>query len=271
MSRPQIPGGSKKPTREAESLLEQLAESAIDNAYYEVDRQNEPKPLIRVITLFWLVFLGFFIVVVALQSQNDRPATEVERQALIDSIAGRQETVESRRMNIEALQAQISALTDQNAPLTKSAQRDKLNAAAEAVAGDGIEIRLSSAAGDTAGGVVSDLDVQLVVNGLWMSGAEAVDVGGSRLSATSAIRSAGEGITVNFESISEPIVIRAIGSPRTLVRQFGMSPSGRYLDDRAQYAGISWDLDEVEEIRMNPAPKQRLEVRHASVLKRGGS
>lgn len=257
--------------RPAESLLEQLAESSLDNAYYEVDRETEPSVVMQAITLVSIVMLGFFLAVVAVQSQNNRPATEAERQALVDSIEERQATLDSRRLAAASLQAEIDTLESNVIAPSKSAQRDVLNAGAQAVVGDGVEIRLSSAAGEKAGGLVTDLDVQLVVNGLWMSGAEAVDVGGNRLSSTSAIRSAGDGITVNFQSIAEPIVVRAIGSPNSLAEQFRLSPSGRYLDARSENSGIVWSVKEADEISMSAAPNKRLEIRHASAIRRGGS
>lgn len=257
--------------REAESLLDQLAESALDHAYYEVNREKPPSSVMQVFTLVSMVSLGFLLSVVAVQSQNDRPATELERQALIDNIAGRQEVLDLRRQSVESLQTEIATLSSRAEAPSQAGQRDLLNAAGGTVVGDGVKIELSSAVGSSAGQMISDLDVQLAVNGLWMAGAEAIDVGGSRLSATSAIRSAGEGITVNFESISEPIVIRAIGSQGVLVRQFKASPSGRFLEDRARNSGISWKMSEVDEVRMSAAPAKRLEVRHASAVKKGTS
>lgn len=260
-----------KAPREAESLLEQLAESALDNAYYEVDRTREPTALMRIFTLVSIIFLGFLFAVVAVQFRNDRPATETERQALIDNIAGRQEIVDSRRETIALLEDEIDVLTAQVSTPSEALQRDRLNAAGEAVVGEGVEVTLNSASGESTRGIISDLDVQLVVNGLWMSGAEAIDVGGNRLASTSAIRSAGEGITVNFQSIAEPIVIRAIGSPNGLTKQFEASPSGRYLTEREQNSGISWTIQESDEIQMAAAPSKRLEIRHARAVRRGGS
>ena len=153
----------------------------------------------------------------------------------------------------------------------QTSRRDKLSAGGGAIVGEGVEITLKSADGDGSDALVSDLDVQLVVNGLWMSGAEAIDVGGNRLAATSAIRSAGDGITVNYKSIAEPVIIRAIGSQSALTKQFTLSPSGRYLVERNTNSGITWTIKNADEISMSAAPKERLEVRHANAIKRGGS
>ena len=42
-----------------------------------------------------------------------------------------------------------------------------------------------------------DPDLQKLVNGLWAAGAEAISINGQRLTNLSAIREAGEAITVN--------------------------------------------------------------------------
>lgn len=259
------------PGREAESLLEQLADSAMDNAYYDVDRERETSTASRTFTFLAILLLGFSITVVTVQSRNDRPATELERQALIDSIEARQEILVSRQSRLETLQDEVRSLSNGAISPTKATERDELNAGAVVVEGDGIVIELRSAPDNTGDGVISDLDVQLVVNGLWMSGAEAIDVGGNRLTATSAIRAAGEGITVNFNSIPEPIVIQAIGSQSTLERQFRVSPTGRYLENRSQMSGIRWTIDRQDSLQLPAAPAKRLKIRHASPQKRGGS
>ncbi|TXJ06239.1 MAG: DUF881 domain-containing protein [Aeromicrobium sp.] len=259
------------PGREAESLLEQLADSAMDNAYYDVDRESEPSPASRTFTFLAILLLGFSITVVTVQSRNDRPATELERQALIDNIQARREILDSRQTRLEALQVEVQSLSNGAVTPTRATARDELNAGAVAVDGDGIVIELRSAPGNSGDGVISDLDVQLVVNGLWMSGAEAIDVGGNRLTATSAIRAAGEGITVNFNSIPEPIVIQAIGSQSSLERQFRVSPSGRYLENRSQMSGIRWTIERRDNVQLPAAPAKRLKIRHASPQKRGGS
>ena len=50
-----------------------------------------------------------------------------------------------------------------------------------------------------------DRDLQVIVNGLWAAGAEAIAVNGQRLTACSAIRSAGEAILVDFRPLSAAV------------------------------------------------------------------
>ena len=63
---------------------------------------------------------------------------------------------------------------------------------------------------------VLDLDLQVLANGLWEAGAEAVAINGHRLSSLTAIRSAGDAITVDYRSLTRPYRVEAIGDPRTL-------------------------------------------------------
>ena len=48
-------------------------------------------------------------------------------------------------------------------------------------------------------------DLQIVVNGLWASGAEAVSVNGQRLTSKAAIRFAGQAILVNYRPLTRAL------------------------------------------------------------------
>jgi uncharacterized protein YlxW (UPF0749 family) len=72
--------------------------------------------------------------------------------------------------------------------------------------------------------VILDRDLQLVVNSLWVSGAEAVSVGGVRIGPNVTIRQAGGGILVDNQPISSPYVILAIGPPHAMQDVFDRSP-----------------------------------------------
>jgi uncharacterized protein YlxW (UPF0749 family) len=72
--------------------------------------------------------------------------------------------------------------------------------------------------------VILDRDLQLVVNSLWVSGAEAVSVGGVRIGPNVTIRQAGGGILVDNQPISSPYVILAIGPPHAMAEVFDRSP-----------------------------------------------
>jgi len=72
--------------------------------------------------------------------------------------------------------------------------------------------------------VVLDRDLQLVVNSLWASGAEAIAVGGVRVGPNVTMRQAGGAILVDNQPISSPYVILAIGPPHAMQDVFDRSP-----------------------------------------------
>jgi uncharacterized protein YlxW (UPF0749 family) len=71
--------------------------------------------------------------------------------------------------------------------------------------------------------VILDRDLQLAVNSLWVSGAEAISVGGVRIGPNVTIRQAGGGILVDNQPISSPYVILAVGPPHAMQDVFDRS------------------------------------------------
>ena len=88
---------------------------------------------------------------------------------------------------------------------------------------------------------VYDLDLQILTNGLWQAGAEAVAINGHRLSALTAIRGAGEAITVDFRSLTRPYRVEAIGDARTLQARFVESSGGAWWNELAQNQKLRYD------------------------------
>ncbi len=81
-----------------------------------------------------------------------------------------------------------------------------------------------------------------MVNGLWDAGAEAVSVNGQRLTALSAIRSAGEAILVDYRPLSPPYRVSAIGDPSSLQTRFMSGPGGRDVQYLKDNFGVRVDI-----------------------------
>jgi uncharacterized protein YlxW (UPF0749 family) len=77
--------------------------------------------------------------------------------------------------------------------------------------------------------IILDRDLQLVVNSLWASGAEAISVGGVRIGPNVTIRQAGGAILVDNNPISSPYAVFAIGPPHSMQDVFENSPGLRRL------------------------------------------
>ena len=72
--------------------------------------------------------------------------------------------------------------------------------------------------------IILDRDLQLVVNSLWASGAEAISVGGVRIGPNVTIRQAGGAILVDNNPTSSPYQILAVGPPHAMRDVFDHSP-----------------------------------------------
>ncbi|HKX24847.1 MAG TPA: DUF881 domain-containing protein, partial [Actinomycetota bacterium] len=91
-------------------------------------------------------------------------------------------------------------------------------------------------------------DLQLVVNALWAAGAEAVAVNGRRVTATTAIRQAGDAVLVNFNAVSSPYRVQAIGDPAKLRSRTLGSDLGRQFALWTQVYGLGFAVRSAEAI-----------------------
>ncbi|MGH3970258.1 MAG: DUF881 domain-containing protein, partial [Mycobacterium sp.] len=72
--------------------------------------------------------------------------------------------------------------------------------------------------------IILDHDLQLVVNSLWGSGAEAISVDDIRIGPNVTIRQAGGAILVDNDPIGSPYAILALGPPHAMQDIFDRSP-----------------------------------------------
>jgi uncharacterized protein YlxW (UPF0749 family) len=82
-----------------------------------------------------------------------------------------------------------------------------------------------------------------VVNELWHDGAEAISVNDIRLTPTSAVRFAGDAVLVDFQPISSPYVIRAIGDSDRLAVAFADSGAASRYQTLSSAKGIGFQFD----------------------------
>ena len=173
----------------------------------------------------------------------------VERRAAVDALV---EAVQETTAEIESLQS--DALGEQYPVLLEAALRDGASAGTTAVTGPGLVIKLNDAVpllGETDDAArVQDYDIQVVVNALWASGAEAVAVNGQRLTSTSAIRSAGEAILVDLIGLSHPYTIEAVGDPKTLPAYFARSLGQEHMIVLGSRYGITSSVSQEDEVTL---------------------
>ena len=161
-----------------------------------------------------------------------RAALEERVQELAGAVAERQAAVDATTVQVQELRDALLAESDAGpARADEIAVLSELGATS-ALAGPGVLITIDDAPGAEAGSLnrVLDRDLQDVVNALWQQGAAGIAVNGQRLTAATAIRSAGEAILVNYQPLARPYVIAAVGArtandplsaPRVLLERLG--------------------------------------------------
>lgn len=255
--------------RPAENLLEQVAENALDDDYYVV-RAGESygdrsfaTPAVGVV----VAVLAALLTITAVQTQSERPGSQLEQRTLAADVADRRDVLAARQSAVAALREQVAALQGDDAGVTTGDLAvDTVLGGAEALKGTALVVTIAGSPDESLAGRVTAQDVVTVVNGLWYAGAEAVSVGGERLSSESAIGSLDGVITVNNDRIEVPVRIVALGDGPSLRSRLQSNPAGRYLEGRTDSAGISVGMAPSDDETVPAAPEARTTLRRAEAL-----
>jgi uncharacterized protein YlxW (UPF0749 family) len=252
-------------------LLTSLVEDSLDDGYARAaarrDAGEPPARHGRVVLVVGLVAVGLLLTTAAVQTRQRADTVAEARDALTAEIEGRsaandrvERALDRERARAARERRQQLRATDEGAAVVRRLTRLETVTGAGAVTGPGFVLRLDDAPTDPSGadvdprtdqsddGRVSDRDLQTLVNEVWASGAEAVAINGQRLTALSAIRSAGEAILVDFRPLSPPYEVTAVGPDdmrATFVDGFG----GSYLAVLRDY-GIDYAVTDEDELSL---------------------
>ncbi|MFJ8474628.1 DUF881 domain-containing protein [Kitasatospora sp. NPDC094011] len=262
---PSAPNGRYNRPDASMSLLTNVMDHSLDEGYAEAaaarggaQDSRIPGTLKGLLTLgAGLALVGAVVTVGAVNAHKAEPTLAKERDALIHRINDSngaadhlQKEVQDLRRKVDDTQQQALASGDGGSvALTGDVGLGE-------VTGPGVKLVLEDAAGTGGGGNVDpragqgfsnsgrlrDRDLQLVVNGLWGSGAEAVSINGQRLTALSAIRAAGEAVLVDNRPLVPPYNIQAIGDGPKLLTAFENDMAGQYLRLLEEKYGIKSTL-----------------------------
>lgn len=253
-------------------LLDYLAFSSLDADYAAAAQRREERPTEaepghgprHAWTAVALGLFALLLTVAAVQSALGEPSVQESRDSLVEQARDGRATLDQARTDLADLQREVAALrverrraAAQSAALARRLTATGAEAGTVAVSGPGMTVTVDDAPGSDgeAGdkGVVYDRDLQRLANGLWEAGAEAVAINGQRLTSLSAIRLAGEAITVNFRSLRPPYVVQAIGDPDELPARFVDTAGGVWwLNLRAVY-GLRFEMTSADELRLPAA------------------
>ena len=209
------------------------------------------------------LIIGALFAVAALQTTRSAPVLQSERSELISRVQTAEREQDELRGRVTTLTQEIAtlraaALGDDDTARFVESQINTLDPVVGnvAVSGPGVLIVVDdspSAAADARDRVL-DIDLQVLANGLWEAGAEAVAINGHRLSTLTAIRSAGDAITVDYRSLTRPYRVEAIGDLRTLQAGFVESSAGAWWNDLAQNRRMRYEISNVKQLDLAADP-----------------
>lgn len=274
------------------SLLRTLLSDHLDAGYLEAAeaRKNGAAPRARLAEWGWQAIAAIAIAVVfaAAVAQTTRiaPGVMQEQQSLLASIRGEQRdsgALESTRdqLSSEVAGARRSQLegNEQGKELLNRLDQLGLAAATTEVRGPALIVTLADPGGSgdlsdvskeripRSQQVILDRDMQLVVNSLWTSGAEAISVSDVRIGPNVTMRQAGGAILVDNQPTSSPYRIVAIGPANTIKSAFERSPGMARMRLLQKSYGIRLTLATQENVQMAPAASR--DVKYAKEIPAG--
>ncbi len=221
-----------------------------------------------------VALLAVLVTVSALRTQAGASQEAADRETLLARIDSEQVQVARVRERAESLDGEIETLRGQTMTLSAdlSALEDELTqlgvvVGSAPVEGPGVRVSLDDSASGGAEGTILDTDLQLLVNGLWESGAEAIAINGERLTTLSAIRTAGEAITVNYRSLTPPYAVSAVGDPDEIPARLLETRAGQTFADLRANLGIVFEVESRDDLQL-PA-SSRLGVQQATGVRVG--
>jgi uncharacterized protein YlxW (UPF0749 family) len=213
-------------------------------------------PSVQVTLSIALLVLGFLIAAqIAAEGPRIRYSTE-ERSPLIETALGLQAQQDALKADILRLREQIGQLEAQDPGAAESLRRlyadleqARLAAGLIAISGPGLAFRFQDGTpGTGVDALVSAQDVRVLVQELWLAGAEGIAVNGERVAATSAIIDIGGSILVNSAYLAPPYTITAVGPPDLYDRMQGSVAFVEFVQGRIERSGMSLSVAQLQSV-----------------------
>ncbi len=212
---------------------------------------------------------GVLVATAAVQTAQGADEAQSSRTVLVSRVVERRETVEQLqdrilrlRPEVEESERLLASTTATRVSAQSRLRRLQVRTGYIPVRGEGVRITMSDA--PPGGELIRDTDLQLLVNGLWQSGAEAISINGQRLTSRTAIKNSGSVVNVNSQALRSPYVVSAVGDRRTLPADLLASDSGIGVANLVTRFGFGFEMDPVEELVLPAAAARSL--RHAEPL-----
>jgi uncharacterized protein YlxW (UPF0749 family) len=209
-----------------------------------------------------LSFAGIFLGIAIANFQRQVPLIEKSKQDLRISI-------ENRVSNLASLSDRLSEINDeinnQNIQIGDVSNRGILNlnetdlqivSGVKSITGSGFKIVINDARRtdsldfqEVNLAKVFDSDLQLITNALWASGAQAISVNNQRITTTTAIRSAGEAILINYRPLLPPYEIVFIGNEE-VSKQLVENPDFKDFQYVVTTYGLEYKIEKINNVEI---------------------
>jgi uncharacterized protein YlxW (UPF0749 family) len=209
-----------------------------------------------------LSFAGIFLGIAIANFQRQVPLIEKSKQDLRISI-------ENRVSNLASLSDRLSEINDeinnQNIQIGDVSNRGILNlnetdlqivSGVKSITGSGFKIVINDARRtdsldfqEVNLAKVFDSDLQLITNALWASGAQAISVNNQRITTTTAIRSAGEAILINYRPLLPPYEIVFIGNEE-VSKQLVENPDFKDFQYVVTTYGLEYKIEKIDNVEI---------------------
>jgi uncharacterized protein YlxW (UPF0749 family) len=235
-------------------------------------------PSVQVTLSIALLVLGF-LVAAQIAAEGPRVAYSTqERSPLIDAALGLQTQQEALKASILDLRKRIGDLEAQDPGAAESlknlyAQLEdaRLAAGLVAVTGKGIAFKLEDGTqGSGVDALVSAQDVQVLVEELWLAGAEGISVNGERIVGSTAIIDIGGSILVNSAYLAPPYTISAIGPPDLYDRLQHSVAFIQFVQGRVEPSGLKLSVAQLDKVEL-PAFAGTVALRYAQPASSGAT
>ncbi|EPD30493.1 DUF881 domain-containing protein [Gleimia europaea] len=216
-------------------------------------QRGRRRPFETLIALVLAIALAFGVTVAVKNLLGHKTTQEKTRANLSEQVARQQEIVNQLEVENAEDAARIALLSAGLKNTVTADQPAQQNAQLDAIEGSGVLVTVSEREGAESIERVLDTDLRFIINALWAGGAEGVEINGVRVGPTTAVRTAGSAILVNFQPVVAPYNIRAIGDDESLELQLRSGGVATYLSTLDSKYGIKTSIQSEEKIALRPA------------------
>jgi uncharacterized protein YlxW (UPF0749 family) len=222
----------------------------------------------------WAVLAAFGLLIgtAAVQTERTAGVAASSHENLVSQVNAGRKQLDSARNRLATLEREVArAETDHSIATSRTlAERQLVTrlgmvTGSLPVQGPGVKMVVNDAPGATRDeNFVLDTDLRDIANGLWAAGAEAISINGQRLTTTTAIRIAGDIITINYVDVVAPYTVLAIGDRRTMPARFVETTTGStWLNNKERY-NLRFEMTNEDSLSIPAVDPKRLTLHSAT-------